>query len=358
MAVMKARGGARWISRGVMLGALLSASLLSPIVRADPSAEDKAGARAAAERGGAEYKAAHYKEALDLFLRAESLIHAPTHVLMIARTQAALGDIVVAKESYLKITREDLASNAPPAFKRAHGDAEKELKDLEPRIPAIQVTVKGAAAPKGLVVSMDDKAVPAALVGIPRPVNPGKHTFKATAEGFTAPEKSLTVKEGESLSLVLDLQPAAIAAVVTGTPGTGAGAIDPGHPPAGDQPPTTTPGNGRYVGLAMMGVGVVGLVVGGVFSGLYASKRAEADDAFTKCGVGCNDAPAAAVRALDTDANGKGTIGVIGLAAGGALAIGGTVLFVLNRPRPAPAPAAARVQPWIGYGSAGVSGSF
>jgi hypothetical protein len=360
MAAMKARSGARWISRGVMLGALLSAGLSAPIAHADPSAEDKAGARAAAERGGAEYKAAHYKEALDLFLRAESLIHAPTHVLMIARTQAALGDIVVAKESYLKITREDLASNAPPAFKRAHGDAEKELKDLEPRIPAIQVTVKGATAPKGLVVLMDDKAVPAALVGIPRPVNPGMHVFKATAEGFAAKEKSLSVKEGESLSLVLDLQPAAIAVGATGAPGPGGNTIDPGHPAAGDQvtPPTTTPGNGRYVGLAMMGVGVVGMVVGGVFSGLYASKRAEADAAFTKCGVGCNDAPAAAVRALDADANGKGTIGVIGLAAGGALAIGGTVLFVLNRPKAPPAPAAARVEPWIGYGSAGVSGSF
>lgn len=355
MDVMKARGGARWISRGVMLGALLSAGLAAPSAHADPSAEDKAGARAAAERGGAEYKAAHFKEALDLFLRAESLIHAPTHVLMIARTQAALGDIVVAKESYLKITREDLASTAPPAFKRAHGDAEKELKDLEPRIPSINVTVKGAAAPKGLVVLMDDKAVPAALVGIPRPVNPGKHAFKATAEGFAAPEKSLSVKEGESLAIALDLQPAAI--VASGPPGTPGVVVDPAHPGPGDQvTPPQQPGNGRYVGLAMMGVGVVGMVVGGVFSGLYAMKRGEADDAFTKCGVGCSGAPADAVRALDTSANGKGTLGVIGLAAGGALAIGGTVLFVLNRPKAAPA--AARVEPWIGYGSAGVSGSF
>ena len=117
---MKAFGGARWLSRGTMAGALLSVGLSAQIGRADPtpSAEDKAGARAAAERGGAEYKASHYKEALDLFLRAESLIHAPTHVLMIARTQAALGDLVLAKESYLRITREPLTSNAPPVSVR------------------------------------------------------------------------------------------------------------------------------------------------------------------------------------------------------------------------------------------------
>jgi hypothetical protein len=352
MDVIKVRGGARWISRGTMLGALFSVGLSAQVAHADPSAEDKAGARAAAERGGAEFKAAHFKEALDLFLRAESLIHAPTHVLMIARTQAALGDIVVAKESYLKITREDLASKAPPAFKRAHEDAEKELKDLEPRIPSIQVTVTGAAAPTSLVVLMDDKPVPAALVGIPRPVNPGKHAFSATATGFAAPEKSLTVKEGEAQSLVLELKPVAI--VASGTPGP------PANVGSGDgvTPPQKTSG-ARYVGMAMLGVGVVGMVVGGVFGGLYATKRREANTAYDKCGPGCTGAGEATVRALDTDADGKGTISVIGLAAGGALAIGGAVLFVVNKPRAAPAaPASATVIPWIGYGSAGVSGSF
>jgi hypothetical protein len=273
---------------------------------------------------------------------------------MIARTQAALGDIVVAKESYLKITREDLASKAPPAFKRAHEDAEKELKDLEPRIPSIQVTVTGAAAPTSLVVLMDDKPVPAALVGIPRPVNPGKHAFSATATGFAAPEKSLTVKEGEAQSVVLELKPAAI--VASGPVGR---PVDGAHEGSGDpatQP--TTNKSARYAGLAMIGVGVVGVVVGGVFGGLYATKRGEANTAYDKCGPGCTGAGEATVRALDTDANGKGTISAIGLAAGGALAIGGTVLFLVNKPKAPPGPATARVMPWIGYGSAGVSGSF
>jgi hypothetical protein len=357
--VMKAFGGARRLSRGTMFGVLLSVSLAARVGLADPapSAEDKAGARSAAERGGAEYKASHYKEALDLFLRAETLIHAPTHVLMIARTQAALGDLVLAKESYLKITRETLANNAPPAFKRAQGDAEKELKDLGPRIPSIQITTQGAPAAKGVIVLMDDKPVPAALVGIPRPVNPGKHAFKATATGFAAAEKSLTVKEGEALSLVLDFKPTAAIARADGAPTSGP--IDTEKPGAGDQiTPAPKAGAARYIGVGMIGVGVAGLVVGGVFSGLYASKRGEADTAFDKCGVGCSGAPADAVRALDDDANGKGTIGVIGLAAGGALAIGGTVLFLMSKPKAPPAPAAAQVEPWIGFGSAGVSGRF
>ncbi len=352
MDVIKARGGARWISRGVILGALLSVGLSAREGHADPSAEDKAGARAAAERGGAEFKAAHFKEPLDLFLRAESLIHPPTHVLMIARTQAALGDIVVAKESYLKITREIMASSGPRAFMDAAASAQKELKELEPKIPSIQVTVTGAAAPKSLVVLMDDKPVPAALVGIPRPVNPGRHAFSATATGFAAPEKSLTVKEGEAQSLVLELIPATIVASTSAQP------LEPTPPGAADPvKPGPKTSRARYVGVGMMGVGFVGMVVGGVFGGLFASKRAEATRAFDKCGPGCTGAPSVAVRALDDDANGKGTISVIGLAAGGALAIGGTVLFVMNRPKAVPAPAAG-VMPWIGPGSAGVSGTF
>lgn len=351
---MKPNGRARWTAHGMMLGAVLSIGLGARPALAEPSAEDKAGARAAAEHGGAEFKAGHYKEALDLFLRAESLIHAPTHVLMIARTQAAVGDVVLAKESYLKITREELASSAPPAFKRAQADAEKELKDLEPHIPSIKVTVQGAAAPKRLIVLMDDKPVPAALVGIPRPVNPGKHAFKATAVGFAAPEKTLIVKEGEALAVVLNLQPAATSAGADAEPAPGSI----GAPGSGEQATPPRGGRGRYIGVGLMGVGVVGLVVGGVFTGLYASKRGEANTAFDKCGAGCNGAPANVVRALDEDANGKGTLGAIGLIAGGALAIGGAVLFVVSKPKAPPPPATARVEPWIGFGSAGVSGSF
>jgi hypothetical protein len=339
-------------------------ALASPAALAQPTPEEKAGARAAAEKGGDEFKAGHYKDALDLFLRAESLIHAPTHLLMIARTHAALGELVVAKETYLKITREDLPATAPGAFKRAHADAEKELKDLDPRIPAIQVSVSNAAGAKNLAVVMDGKPVPAALVGIPRPVDPGAHVFRATADGLESADKPISAKEGDKLSVTLELKPARQAAKPPPGDAPGPVAAAPGEPPPaqppadeGPKPPSSINGP-RVASFVMMGVGSAGLGVGIGMGILSLKKRGEANDAFDKCGAGCHDAPAAAVRALDSDANTKGTISVIGLVAGGALAIGGAVLFVVSRPKPSAGAAEVRVGPWIGAGSAGVVGRF
>src|SRR6185436_886891 len=133
--------------------------------RAQSTPEQKAGARAAAEQGSAEFKAGQYQSAMDLFQRAESLFHAPTHLLMIARTHNALGQLVLAKESYLKVIHEDLPAGASPAFKKAQADAAKELKALEPRIPTIAVSADKPPA-KNLTITMDGKPVPAALVGI------------------------------------------------------------------------------------------------------------------------------------------------------------------------------------------------
>src|SRR5579883_2443273 len=48
--------------------------------------------------------------------RAEALVHAPTHLLYIARTEAKLGQLVEASETYARIQHEALAPDAPKAF--------------------------------------------------------------------------------------------------------------------------------------------------------------------------------------------------------------------------------------------------
>ncbi|MDC0744356.1 tetratricopeptide repeat protein [Polyangium mundeleinium] len=336
-------------------GLLVSATLAPPPVRAEEptaSAEAKAGARAAAENGTNAFKESRYAEAVDMFLRAEALFHAPTHVLMLARSYVALGKLVLAKEAYLSIVREELGPKAPAAFKNAKADAEKELADLSPRIPSLQVSTTPEA--KNVVVMVDEKPLPAALLGIPSPIDPGTHVLRATAEGMAAPEKSVTIKEGEKAAMVLELAAVASAAPIT-----------PVRPPVGptgpeggrEQPPGKT-SPGRIAGVVLMGLGVAGLGVGGVFGGLSLAKRAEADKAFDACGANCWGPPADAVRALDEDANQKGTIGVIGLAAGGALTVTGVVLFVLSKGTPGKAPPKAFVTPWLGPQGGGVVGRF
>src|SRR5690349_19476001 len=110
--------GARRASRygaGILLALGLSLSAGTSHAQSD---EEKAAARALATQGAEALNNKKYAESLDLVTRAESIFHAPVHVLMIARAQAGLGKLVAAQESYLKVIREELAANAPAAFKR------------------------------------------------------------------------------------------------------------------------------------------------------------------------------------------------------------------------------------------------
>ena len=336
-------------------GLIVSATLAPTPVRADEpaaSAEAKAGARAATESGTTAFKEGRFAEAVDMFLRAESLFHAPTHVLMLARSYVGLGKLVLAREAYLSIVREELGAKAPPAFKRAKVDAEKELADLSPRVPSLQVSTTPEA--KNIVVTIDDKPLPAALIGIPSPVDPGTHVLRATAEGMAAPEKRVTLEEGQKAALVLELAPVASAGPITPVRAP----VVPTGPNDGRDQATGKTSPGRVAGAVLMGLGVAGLGAGGVFGWLSLTKRAEADEAFDACGAGCWGEQADAVRALDADANQKGTIGVIGLAAGGALTVTGVILFVVSKRAPGKAKAEASVTPWIGPQGGGVVGQF
>src|SRR5262245_32455278 len=91
---------------------------LSPPALAQ-SDEQRAGARTLATEGAAAFNEGRFKDAVDLFSKAESLVHAPPHLLFMARAHAKLGHFVKAREAYWKIIKEPLAPNAPQAFKDA-----------------------------------------------------------------------------------------------------------------------------------------------------------------------------------------------------------------------------------------------
>src|SRR6185436_9178917 len=95
----------------------LATHLLLPLGSAQAQTdEDKAAARALATQAAQAFSAGKHAEAIDLVTRAEAIVHAPTHLLLMARAQVGLGKLVAAKETYLKILREELAANASPAF--------------------------------------------------------------------------------------------------------------------------------------------------------------------------------------------------------------------------------------------------
>ncbi len=149
------------------------------------SDDERAGARSAATEGVAAFNQQHYAEAADLFLRAESLVHSPVQVLFLARSQVKLGQLVKARENYNKIAREHFGADAPDAFRKAQSSAREELAAVEPRIASVTIKLAGATAQQ-VTVTIDDEKVPNALIGPPRPVDPGKHEFKAVGDGLVS----------------------------------------------------------------------------------------------------------------------------------------------------------------------------
>src|SRR6185436_19113937 len=107
------------------------------------SDQERAGARAAATEGLSAMSQQRWADAVDLFQRAESLVHAPTHLLYLARAYVKLGKLVQGREAYIKTTKENLAPTAPQPFRDAQVEAGRELAALEPRLAYITVKVQG-----------------------------------------------------------------------------------------------------------------------------------------------------------------------------------------------------------------------
>lgn len=331
------------------------------------SDEERANARALADQGVQAFSEGRWQDTVDLFDRAEALIDAPTHLLYSARAHAKLHHYVKARELYLRITRQQLATDAPKAFVKAQAAALQELKDVEPRIGQLTITVHGPD-PKLAQVTLDGSPVHSALIGVARPIDPGEHQVHAQAPGFVPQTKKVTVDDAGKVSVTLELAAGAAPAAESAAPGI-APSQQASPTPAALGPITTadaasvkgsnTPRIASYVAF---GVGAVGLGVGTFFGLSSKSKRSQADDAFEQCGgeTGCmNDDPLAQqVSELDASARTRKTISIVGFVVGG-LGVGtGVALFVLSR-RHDEAPASSwTITPRIGLGNASVTGTF
>jgi hypothetical protein len=345
------------------LGAGVGVLAEPSVVQAQGDVE-RAGARAAAEAGVQAFGEGRFQDAVDLFTRAESLVHATPHLLYIARASEKLGRLVAAREAYTKIVREPLAPNAPAAFVRAKTEAEQELAALQPRIPMVTVKIQGNGADIAQV-TVDGKEIPKALIGIPIPIDPGKHDFKAVAGGASSQvvTKSIPEKSKESVLLVLtgEVGTVAPAAPAAGTekPGAAAGAEGAGGAAEPAKSPTKdrgaeSKGGSKVPAYVAFGVGGVGAAVGTVFLLQFSKNNSDYEAKFEDCKkVYCENGEAD-ITALREDAQKAGTLAVIGYGVG-AVGIGtGIVLLATSKKKTD----AAYVRPWVGLHSAGVEGRF
>src|SRR5690349_7091550 len=163
MSLTSSRGFVMSDSRTVAALVVLCSTLAGNA--AAQSDNDRAAARAAAQAGDTAYRAGKYQEAADYFERAEHIVHAPTLLLFLARSQARLGHYVRAREAYIRVTREVIDANSPPVFRQAVEEAKHELPDVDARIPTITIVVDGAPQ-ETLHVTVDGTAISSAALGL------------------------------------------------------------------------------------------------------------------------------------------------------------------------------------------------
>lgn len=312
-----------------LLGAFPAAAYGQPAPESIEAAKEAA--RIAADKGQEHFDAGRYKEAIAAFRDADQKFHAPTIQLMIARAHEKLGQLREARAQYQQVVDEKLALYAPRPFFQAQLDAKKEMEALIPRIPTLQVTVKGAPA-ADVQLTVDGRT---ATVGEALPLDPGEHAVVATAPDGAQATQQVKLEERARKQIALVLQPPPTA--------------QPSQPTASAEAEGSPPARGYVVpALAAFGVAGLGIGIGAITGGLTLSKGSELRK-------DCPD------RVCYDDSGGDtydsvqtlGAVSTVSFVVGGVAAAAGVALLLWPR-----SDAGAQVGMVVGPGWTGVRGVF
>ena len=292
----------------VLLGTLL---LARTATAADPKPAEVAAARVLAKEGVQLANAHDCAGAIEKLARAEALYHAPTILGRLGECQVAVGKLVAGTESLRKVVLEDLGPRPPQAFVAAKQRAQKVLQGAEPRLAKLTVKVQGPAAAD---VTLDGEALPASMLGVATPVDPGNHKIHAGADGFAAKDAEVALGEGKSETVELTL----VAVPVVARPKP----VEEKPAPMVTRAPPERPS--RVPVLVALGVGVAGLAIGGGFGVAALLNKSSLDKA-------CSQKACPASAQSDISALGRnGNVATVGFAVGAAGLATSLVLFLVT----------------------------
>jgi hypothetical protein len=322
-------------------------------------AEQTAAARSFGVEGVRLAESGDCAHAIDPLSRAEALHHAPTTLERLGECHIAVGKIVVGTEELNRVIREPLPPGAPAAFTAAQARAKAALDPALAKIGKLRIHVEHPpqAAPQ---VKVDDDVVAGAMLDADRPTDPGPHTISVSAAGMKPVQTALTLADGQSqsVSLTLEPDPNAVAAA-TPAPAIGAATGTPLTPPPGEPPPAEAPtqAKSKVPMIVAYGVGGAGIVVGAIFGIVALGKQSSLNN---ECPTkACNPSAQGDIDSLNSTA----TISTVGFGVGIVGAAVGTVLLLTSGGGHSSAassshPASARITPYFGPGTAGLTGSF
>jgi hypothetical protein len=328
-----------------ILAAILALACLPCAARAagpdDKASDPKFAARALAEHANALYEAGKYQEAIDLFVEADKLYHAPTLLLALGRAYAAAGKLVEARDVFRRVAGEQLPPGASIPFQDAQKAAKDELAAVDKRVPTLQIAVRGGRG-GGLTIKVDDAPLADWAPDRAVPLNPGAHSVTVVPVGDVGVGRSVTLAEGAHERVEIELPvPAPVAPRVTEPP-----------PPS---PPPPPPRRGFIVpAFGAFTIGAVGLAVG-IGAGVAAANDAATIRGLCKGSVCLPTNPSTPQARSDlSSAKGLATASTVGFVfAAVGVAAGVALVFV-----PAGPSAPQRAAIAIGPGSIALTGEL
>jgi hypothetical protein len=169
----------------------------------EPSQEDKDTARLLVTEGDNRFEREDYDGALRLYLQAYRRVRVPTVGLAVAKTEAALGMLLEARETALEVVQLPKKRREPSVFGQARTEASSLARQMSRRIPSVTITLSPADVEARMVF---DNGKPAPASTEARDLDPGRHHVVVTASGYYDLTAGFDLAEGESQSLSLALK--------------------------------------------------------------------------------------------------------------------------------------------------------
>ena len=328
-------------------GPFTAALIAGSPAHAQRSATDIESARQLYNQGVQLRDGGDLRGALEKLKAAHALGNTPITGVELCKTHAALVQPVEAREVCLGVARIPPLAGETSRSQDARSEAQRIAEEQKPKIAIVRLHITGVPPGRAATVTVDGAPIPAAALGEPRAVNPGRHDLVAKIGKGAESRSSIDLAPGETKEITLPVQaPPAEAEPVVAAPG------------GGERPPPPQRSNG----LATAGfiVGGVGVAVGSVAGLVAISGKSDLDKTCVpdkQCGTDQHDA-------LDR-AKLWGNVSTVSFIVGGAGLLVG-LYATLAAPKTtarAPAPKALAlsgptITPDLGPGGVGIHGSF
>lgn len=338
-------------SRLITAFALVISTFAAPSYAQDASAEDKAAARELAVMGIQLAQDGKCDHAMDPLTRAEQLYHAPTILTWIGECEIQMGRLVAGSETLRQVLRETLPADAPSAFVDAQKRAAFLLEVTTPRIAKLTLAIQAESGElterEQLKVSVDGTPISLALIGVPRPTDPGEHEVLVELAGYEPERKRIVLADGEIQQLNVRLkkpqsssQEATSSAYDQNSQGENDGAASSGY---------------KTLGWALVGGGAGFLAGGGVLGFLALNKKQDLDCPTRATCPSSEEPTLKSARLL-------ATLSTVSFGVGGAAALTGLIVLLTGDDEPNTALITTRsglsLRAEVGYTSLGLSGTF